>query len=280
MKRAWEFTWEFIVDYWDTFIALGVSAIAGYLGVRSNNSLLLLGAISATLAILSGSIIRDRKDRKALSVQVSELRKSLPDRPSATAFFRPATDFNTRFKSAVQIDLCGVTLTNTINTQFTVLRDRLQGGTKLRFLIVDPESQAIEMSAQRSVNPKDTIYYQRRLEGTFADLTYLYKFNEDLKRSKRKGNKTGEISVRMTPYAPSFGITSIDANTKQGMVRVEMYPHKFGFKTPPSFMLTLENDKEWYSYFTEQFEQMWKTSKPWDPSLYVQKIPFDDVASS
>ena len=68
--------------------------------------------------------------------------------------------------------------------------------------------------------------------------------------------------------------------SEQGIVRVEMYPHKFGFKTPPAFMLTLENDKEWYDYFVEQYEQMWNTSKPWDPTLYLQKIPFDDSASS
>ena len=56
--------------------------------------------------------------------------------------------------------------------------------------------------------------------------------------------------------------------------------HKFGFKTPPAFVLTLENDKDWYTYFADQFEQMWKTAKPWDPSPYIQKIPFDENASS
>jgi hypothetical protein len=271
---------SFLSSNFDTLLALMVAVAATSYGVLSDNLRPLLAGIALSLGVLSFGLIRDRFNREALSQEIRELKMSLPDRPSAMAFFRPATDFNSRFKSAVQIDLCGVTLTNTINTQFTVLRDRLQGGAKLRFLIVDPESQAINMSAQRSVNPKDTIYYQRRLESTFADLTYLYKFNEDLKKAKKKGSTTGDISVKMLSYAPSFGIISFDASTKQGIVRVEMYPHKFGFKTSPSFMLTLENDKEWYSYFIEQFEQMWKTSTPWDPSLYVQKIPFDDIAGS
>ena len=272
--------WKFILSNLDTLIAIAVSVLATVFGAFGGKQVLLLTGISATLAILAFGLIRDRANRDALREQITELKRNLPERPSAVSFFRPVSDFDLRVKSAMNIDLCGVTLTNTINTRFTVLRDRLQGGTKLRFLIVDPESQAINMSAQRSVNPKDTIYYQRRLESTFADLTYLYKFNEDLKKSKKKGNDAGWVSVRMLSYAPSFGITSIDANSKQGIVRVEMYPHKFGFKTPPSFMLTLENDKEWYSYFIEQFEQMWKTSKPWNPATYVQKIPFDDIASS
>jgi hypothetical protein len=84
----------------------------------------------------------------------------------------------------------------------------------------------------------------------------------------------------MLSYAPSFGITSLDAKAKQGIVRVEIYPHKFGYKTPPSFMLTLDNDKEWYNYFVEQYEQMWKTSRPWDPTPFVQSIPFDENAST
>ena len=278
MKNAW----EFFLNNYDAVIAIIVGLVAAYFSIfgSNENQSLLLGAISATLATLSYSLIRDRKNREILSEQIAELGRSLPDRPSALAFFRPVGDFDLRVQNAVQVDFCGVTLTNTISTRFTILRDRLQNGAKLRFLIIDPESQAIDMSAQRSVNPKDTIYYQRRLESTFADLTYLYKFNEDLKGSKKKATEIGNISVRMLSYAPSFGIISLDAKSKQGIVRVELYPHKFGFKTPPSFMLTPENDKEWYSYFIEQFEQMWKTSRPWDPTNYVQKIPFDENASS
>lgn len=272
--------WKFIIANLDTGVALLVSAVATTFGIVQKNQDLLLAGVAITLTFLAISLIRDRLNRETLNEQIGELRRSLPNRPSAVSFFRPVGDFDSGIKSAMNIDLCGVTLTNTISTRFAILRDRLQSGAKLRFLIVDPESEAINMSAYRSINPKDTMYYQRRLESTFADLTYLYKFNEDLKKIKKKGGNAGEVSVKMLSYAPSFGITSVDPNSKQGIVRVEIYPHKFGFKTPPSFMLTLENDKEWYSYFIEQFEQMWKTSEPWDPSTYVQKIPFDDNASS
>lgn len=275
MKRAW----EFIVDYWDTIIALGVSAIAGYFGVRNNNSLLLLGAISATLAVLSGSIIRDRKDRKALSVQVSELRKSLPDRPSATAFFRPMQDFEVRLKNATKIDLCGVSLTSTISTHFATLRSRIEAGAELRILVIDSKSSAIEMTSERSTNPKDTMYYRRRLDSTFSELTYLNRFARDMKQKGKKGSKTGSLSVKLLSYAPSFSIVSLDSRDKEGRVQVEIFPHKFGFKARPVFTLSLDNDGEWYTYFLEQFEQMWNTATPWDPSPYMEEIPFDSVSS-
>ena len=228
-------TWEFIVDYYDTFIALGVSAIAGYFGVRNNNSLLLLGAISATLAILSGSIIRDRKDRKKLRQQITELTKSLPDRPSALSFFRKTPDLAPFLQQANQIDLCGVTLTNTLNRQFAILRERLDAGGTIRLLIIDPASHAIEMSAQRSASPKDTEYYRRRSESALSDITYLIKYNNDRKQLKGRNLKSGNISVRLLAYAPSYGICSFDKKKNDGRVFVEIYPHKFGFKVPPTF---------------------------------------------
>ncbi len=83
------------------------------------------------------------------------------------------------------------------------------------------------------------------------------------------------MSVRLIPYAPSFGMVNLDTRKKQGIVFVEIYPHKYGYNTPPTFYLTAENDKDWYAYFVGQFEQMWDAAKPWDPGLYLQKIPFE-----
>jgi len=275
MKKVW----SFLGSNFDTLIALVVSITAAIYGVFSGNQLPLLAGIATSLGILSFGLIRDRLNRDALAKQIGELKKSLPDQPSAMAFFRPMRDFDIRLKNATQIDLCGVSLTNTINTHFSTLRTRLEEGANLRILIIDPESHAVEMTSERSTNPKDTLYYRHRLESTFRDLTYLFKFADDMKHKKKK-SKVGNLSIRILSYAPSFGITSLDARKDSGIVHVEVFPHKFGFKTPPMFVLTPENDKDWYVYFIEQYEQMWKTAKPWDPASNIQSIPFDDNASS
>lgn len=270
MKKAL----KFVLANIDTLVAILVSILATIFGVFGGNQILLLAGISATLAILAAGLIRDRLNREALGEQIAELKRSLPDRPSALTFFTITSNVNARFQQATLIDLCGVTLTNTINKQFPILRERIEAGAKVRILLVDPTSQAIEMSAQRSTNPKDTEYYRRRLESSFSDLTYLYKFIEDIKLDK-KASKVGSLSVRLLSYAPSFGMTNIDAKKKNGIVYVEVFPHKFGFKTHPSFELTLENDQAWYDYFVEQFEQMWDTAQPWDSKSFMQKIPFE-----
>jgi hypothetical protein len=254
MKKAW----EFFLENFDALIAIIVSLIAAIAGIfgSEGNQLLLLGGISATLAVVSYSIIRDRNNRKVLENQLNVLQRNLPDSPSAISFFRRTPDLAPFIQKANQIDLCGVTLTNTLNKQFALLRERLDAGGTIRLLIIDPKSHAIEMSAQRSSSPKDTEHYQRRLESALSDITYLIKYNNDRKQLKGRNTKSGNISVRLLSYAPSYGICSFDKKKNYGRVFVEVYPHKFGFKVPPTFELEVEKDGEWYTYFVDQFEQM------------------------
>jgi hypothetical protein len=267
--------WKFVLANIDTIVAILVSILAAAVGVFGGNQSLLLAGIAATLAILAVGLIRDRQNREILGEQIAELRRSLPNRPSAMAFFRTIPDLGAYFKQATQIDLCGVTLTSTINKNFPLLRERLEAGAKLRFLLIDPSSCAIEMSAQRSDNPIDFEYYQRRVESALTDLTYLHKYYEDVNRNRKGLSKLGSMSVRLISYAPSFGMVNLDTRKKQGIVFVEVYSHKYGYNTPPTFHLTPEDDKDWYFYFVEQYKQMWEAAKPWDPGTYLQKIPFE-----
>jgi hypothetical protein len=50
-----------------------------------------------------------------------------------------------------------------------------------------------------------------------------------------------------------------------GMALVEMYPHVSGWGAEPCFDLVPKRDGVWYDYFIDQFEQMWKGAKPWQP---------------
>ena len=203
--------WSFLGSNFDTLIAIIVSIVAAIYGIFSGDQLPLLAGIATALGILSFGLIRDRLNREVLAKQIAELKRSLPDRPSAMAFFRPLRDYDASLKSASQIDLCGVTLTNTISTHFPTLRMRIEAGAHLRILVIDPESSAIEMTSERSANPKDTMYYRRRLESAFTDLTYLQKFLDDIKKKNKKKSEVGNLSVRLLSYAPSFGIASLNS---------------------------------------------------------------------
>lgn len=185
--------------------------------------------------------------------------------PSAVEFFRKWPDLDSLVRSATHIDICGVTLTTAINKQFVNLRDRLRSGAAIRILVIDPSSTALKMSAERSSSPEDIEYYLVRLNATLKELFYLFKSWEDIKAVEKSAVRSGSLSVRLLSYAPSFGLISFNANQDNGLTLVEIYPHKSVNQPAASFDLTPSRDEQWYRYFTDQFDQMWNSAKPWEP---------------
>ncbi len=222
-----------------------------------------------------------------LSERVQRLvnRLELSDRPSATLFFQKPPTIDSYVQSAEQIDLCGVSLTSTINKQFSTLRERLQEGCNVRLIVIDPaNSQAVEMSGLRS-EARDTDYFHRKLAATFEDIQYLHKSWEEYKTHAPE--TTGKLAIRLLPYAPSFGLKAFDTHQPQGMVFVEAYPHKTASKVP-HFELTQQRDGAWYQYFVDQFAKMWRDSTPWKPgtlfpsanTIYAQYVKRRDSATN
>jgi len=237
----------------------------------------LLTAILWVLGLLAISEIVERYRKlnaiqKSVDRSISFLESRFTDRPSAMAFFQEKQEIRESIQRATQIDLSGVSLTNTLNKEYGTFLERLQSGAEIRILIIDPDSVAVEMSAQRSTNPDDIDYYHNRLNSALHEISYLYKNELELK--SRKGmSSIGSISVRFLSYAPSFGMSMIDVSQHDGIIFVEVYPHKFGYVTPPLFDLTKQRDLKWYDYFKQQYEEMWETAKPWEPEKYLAKLP-------
>ncbi|MDQ2996307.1 MAG: hypothetical protein M3R61_04535 [Chloroflexota bacterium] len=229
----------------------------------------LLTAILGVLALLATSEVIERY-RRINSIQrsssriLSLLESRFTDRPSAMAFFQKPPNPEPYVQRSSQIDLCGVTLTSAINKQFSNLRERLKEGASIRILVADPDSLALTMSASRSESPEDIGYYGKRLEATFNDIKYLHESWKELQQLDNTPKK-GSFSVRLLSYAPSFGVSSFDANRATGIVFVELFTHKSGFRSPPTFDLTAQRDGEWYKFFTTQFEEMWQSAKEWSP---------------
>lgn len=264
---------EFLVDNLTILLTIG---FAGFIIYRQEIAQMalstedLLTAILGVLALLATSEIVERYRRlnsieKAVNRSLSFLESRFTDRPSAIAFFQKPPSLDHYVQNANQIDLCGVTLTSTVNKQFGNLRERLQAGAKIRILVVDPDSAALKMSAERSTSPDDTDYYRVRLDATLREIAYLFKRLKEFKAIQGNSPKAGNLYVRLLSYAPSFGIISFDAHQDNGIVFIEVYPHKFGHKSPPTFDLMSKRDGNWYRHFVDQFDEMWNAAKPWEP---------------
>lgn len=206
-------------------------------------------------------------DEWGLSDRIDQLIRRLEasDRPSADAFFEQLPELDPYLRNAVQVDLCGVTLTGTVNKYFASLRERLSKGATVRILLADPDSLALEMSALRSDVPHDIDLFVKRLASTFKDLWYLHQFAPADPTEPLDHQQQASLSVRLLPYAPSFGIMRFQMADQDQVTIVELYPHAGAHRTAPVFMLRPERDKAWYEYFARQFDQMWVTAAPWEP---------------
>lgn len=263
---------EFFLENFTVLLTIGFTGYIIYRQEIERNSLStdeLLTAILGVLGLLAISEVVERYRRlgsieKSGKRTLSLLEARFTDRPSAIGFFQKTPSLDTYIVGADQIDMCGVSLTSTLNKQFSNLRERLKSGGNIRVLVVDPDSLALQMSALRSEDPDDVGYFSKRLETSFNDLGYLYKSWEEYQKLYSP-SKVGSLSIRLISYAPSFGTISFDANRSNGVVFVEIYSHRSGYGSQPTFDLTLHRDGEWYKYFVEQFEQMWQDAKPWKP---------------
>lgn len=279
LKPKWpQVVAEFLIDNLTILLTIG---FAGYILYRQEIAQLslstddLLTAILGILALLATSEIVERYRKltsidKTVTRSLSLLESRLAEHPSAIAFFQKQTNLDHYIQGAYRIDLCGVTLTSTLNKQFGNLRERLEAGAKIRILIIDPDSTAIKMSAARSISADDTDYYRVRLDATLRDITYLHKMLEEVGKMPGNSQKAGEINVRLVSYAPSFSMLSFDPHQDNGIVFVEIYPHKMAHRLPPTFDLMPKRDGIWYLYFLDQFEEMWNAARPWEPQRSKQ----------
>lgn len=199
-----------------------------------------------------------------LSERVQNLLNRLErERPRAEKFFHRLPDIGPMIQEADGIDLCGVSLTSTVNRQFTLLRDGLAEGKPVRILIVDPRTTAVEMANSRSES-QDMEYYKKRLDASLSDIGYLWeKWEENITEGR-----AGIFQVRLMPYAPSFGLLIFHKGRSKGQMNVEVYPHHGGYGAPPIFSLNESEDPLWYQYFQNQFEDMWSKAVEWSPDMF------------
>jgi hypothetical protein len=196
---------EFLVDNLAILLTVGYAGFIIYRQQIAKMALTaedLLTAILTILGLLAMSEIVERYRRlnsieKAVNRSLSFLESRLTDHPSAIAFFQEPPRLDHYVQSANHVDLCGVTLTSTLQKQFGNLSERVQAGAEVRILVVDPASQALKMSAARSVSPDDTDYYRVRLDATFREMRYLFQRLEEFKAKQGNAPKAGTLSVRL-----------------------------------------------------------------------------------
>ena len=183
-------------------------------------------------------------------------------RPSAEMFFiqEPAF-FEEKDEDFSELCVVGMNLRRFWTNCSAQFEERLSQGAHLKFLLVDPQSDAIPIIAERNLIYRDPVKLKEAIEGTIQCICAL-KDNQSVSDSEYSGDSKGSVDIRLLRYVPSYGLTMINPNCPSGRIRVDLYPYQAQLKDYPCFWIERETDEKWYRFFYEQFQTMWKLGIP------------------
>ena len=147
-------------------------------------------------------------------------------------------------------EITGVTRNGFVNGYFSQLEELLSAGCQIRFVLTDPDSDAITVAADR--------YYAERSRDSASERTrHTLRLLSGLKNSAR-----GAISVRLSSHPLTTGVIALDITTvtPATVVFAECYSYQ-ARGDGPKFALQ-PADGHWFTHFTAEAERLWDSGQP------------------
>lgn len=240
-----------------------VTGILLFADVSSVSERDLLQFTLVILGLIAGSMLTER----ILSVRLLEnrtaetqnsLTATLEQSDSGGIISRRASleALERRLATAQEIWIMGGSLSRLVSSHIRVLERKALEGAKLRFLLLNPASQACFETARSIVyEVKDPSTYSKSVEVTLGQLHSFLLANDAL--------PDGVAAVHVTDIVPTCGMMFVDPEEKHGRAWIELYPFKAPVGDRPVLNLTKVGNKECFGLFLATFEDAWKSSDPW-----------------
>lgn len=234
------------IDLYLTVIAAFVVVGISIFGIATSNII-----SSVTLAILGLIAIATLKNRHEFGEAIQGLAELRGNAHAGDFFLSEKMISDQSFATADTIFLLGMTLSRTTREYIYVLGQRLVAGANIRIVILDPTMDSLlEQLALRSTGKTSVQYWRSRIEAV-QTIIHIIAETPDAK---------GVLEVGYLPYIPSFGFTIVDPDEPDGMCFVELYHHESA-KPNPAFQLRIGTDADWYKFFQEQADILWKSCR-------------------
>lgn len=249
IERAWNRFWgdvkrgDNLELYALILLAFGL-VVANLFGITSPE--LATSLTLVVLGILAFSMLKNRH-------KLEEILGVLED--SGEEFLRPRTEIvslEEGGEGAAEIVVVGISLL-VLYRRRPFFEEKLEQGCRLRFLLLDPESEAIKifnsMTEQKGV--------LRDIANAFDSLEALTHIAPD------------KIEARLSNVFLPYGIVAFDPEHRGGVMTVEPLAYKTGLDQRPHFVLKKEDNVHWFRFFQDQYEKLWEDSKEWAPGMQV-----------
>lgn len=212
--------------------------------------------ILAVLSLMAVSGLVERNRRLArietLAREGRDLAlRQLNRRAYASDFFLSDGTLATKdLAAAHEVWFLGRALARTSREFMHVIGLRLAAGARVRFIVLDPESDAVIEQAVLQTFGTGLDFWRATLRTTETVIEAL----------ANAPNVRGQIELGYLPFVPSFGLAVIDPYEAHGRCFVEMYQHHSS-EPHPTFELYAATDPHWYEFFRNQFDTLWASCR-------------------
>ncbi len=149
------------------------------------------------------------------------------------------------------ICITGMSLKRTVVTYSSVFQEQLKRGCNVKILLIKPEGHGIQLGGERISQVINKTRHQEYVKDTVKTLEWI----------ANQTNGPGRLELKFLDYVPPFGLFLIDHNRYAGQIYVEIYNWRMEVGSIPVFILTPSKDRQWFSFFCEQFETLWANAE-------------------
>lgn len=149
--------------------------------------------------------------------------------------------------------ISGVTRNTLLTKEYGRFERWLKAGRSIRFLLVDPESPAIAVAAER--------YYAHRSPDTTRErVQHSLGLLHELRQSTE-----GDIEVRLTRHPLALGLIAVDPTEETRSANTVVFGEYYTYQAPGEPKFTIRaGDSQWCDHFIQEAEALWNGAAPVD----------------
>lgn len=249
MKRYFQTAWDDIrsgenIDIYLTLLVCLVLVVAGIVGIA--DFIVLASGILATLAILATSILGVRKAAQNLreALDKSGHRRRLK-KHSQTGID------SGKISKAQTLDWMSVSLFKTLPMLHYGISECLRREGQVRILLVDPRNSDVLNALARSG------YFFNDPEKMSRDISSILDSIENWRRTI----PNCRLEIRLLRGQPPYRMHIVDRLHPTGHMYLRVFV-AINSSDIPTLSLHADEDREWFEFFTDQFERFWNESIP------------------
>jgi hypothetical protein len=161
-------------------------------------------------------------------------------------------EMGSRLSTARQLLITGVARNTLITSRYEQLERCLRRGAAVRFLLVDPNSAAVNVAADRYYAVRSVEDLSQRIRQSLRSLSHL------------KQSTGGDLRVGLTSYPLAFGTVAVDATGEAVGPGSTLFLEYFNYQVAgqPKFVL-LPHDGRAFEQFLGEAELLWAGATPY-----------------